>query len=127
MNDVIREWLQKAEGDFRTAQRELLVQQDSNFDAVCFHAQQCIEKLIKALLISHQTSPGKTHNLIFLSQELQQVHEGWDPDLKDLRMLTHAAVAFRYPGETAEVADAEEAFVTAARLRDQLLQQLKDQ
>jgi len=38
MNNVIREWVQKAEGDFQTAQRELAVTEYPNHDAVCFHA-----------------------------------------------------------------------------------------
>jgi len=123
MNDVVREWIAKAEGDFQTARRELAVTDAANHEAVCFHSQQCIEKLIKALLITHQKSPERTHNLIFLSQSLQQLLPDWDPDLKDLRLLTHAAIAFRYPGETAVPEDAQEAFATAQRLRDQLLSQ----
>src|SRR2546421_5742031 len=38
------------EGDFATAQRELGAIQDPNYDAVCFHAQQCAEKYLKAFL-----------------------------------------------------------------------------
>lgn len=126
MNDVIKEWVQKAEGDFQTAQRELAATDNPNHDAVCFHAQQCVEKLIKALLIAHRATPGKTHNLIFLSQTLHKLHPTWNPDLKDLRLLTHAAVVFRYPGETAESEDAEEAFTTATKLRRCLLHKLEN-
>jgi HEPN domain-containing protein len=49
MNEVVEEWIAKAEGDFRTASRELVVVDRPNYDAVCFHAQQCIEKLMKAV------------------------------------------------------------------------------
>jgi hypothetical protein len=48
MNETAREWITKADGDFRTAGREILVEEGPNFDAVCYHAQQCIEKLMKA-------------------------------------------------------------------------------
>ena len=44
MNEVIREWIEKAEGDFATANREMMVKDKPNYDAVCFHAQQCIDK-----------------------------------------------------------------------------------
>lgn len=125
MNDVIREWMEKAEGDYLTAMREIAVQQQHNYDAVCFHAQQCIEKLFKALLILHRISPGRTHNLIYLSQQLEEVLPDWTTDIKDLQTLTHASVAFRYPGETAENIDAEEAMVIATRLRESLLFLLK--
>jgi len=38
MNEVVREWVDKAEGDFLTARREFAAQ-PPNFDAVCYHAQ----------------------------------------------------------------------------------------
>jgi HEPN domain-containing protein len=38
----------KAEGDFLTAGRELRARKSPNYDAVCFHAQQCAEKYLKA-------------------------------------------------------------------------------
>jgi len=44
------EWIGKAEGDIRTSQREFSVNEHPNYDAVCFHAQQCAEKYLKAQL-----------------------------------------------------------------------------
>ncbi len=70
MNEVVKEWIQKAEGDWRTANREFEVEFDPNFDAVCFHAQQCIEKLQKAVLIARNTIPPKTHDLVELNHRL---------------------------------------------------------
>ena len=46
MNDTVKEWLEKADRDYATAARELKVEDNPNYDAVCFHAQQCIEKLM---------------------------------------------------------------------------------
>ena len=34
------EWIQKAEGDFATAGRELRARKDPNYDAACFHANR---------------------------------------------------------------------------------------
>ena len=124
MNDVIREWLAKAEGDFRTAQRELAVVEAPNLDAVCFHAQQCIEKLMKALLIARGELPPKTHDLVVLADTIFRDNPNWQWPEDELRFLSHAAVAFRYPGESAEPADATEAVEIAARLRTALLAQL---
>lgn len=50
MKPLTREWIEKAEGDFATASREIRVRKVPNYDAVCFHAQQCAEKYLKALL-----------------------------------------------------------------------------
>lgn len=40
MNATVKEWLAKARGDYRTAERELASADEPNYDAVCFHAQQ---------------------------------------------------------------------------------------
>ena len=40
MTPLTREWVEKAEGDFRSMNRELRARKDPNFDAACFHAQQ---------------------------------------------------------------------------------------
>jgi HEPN domain-containing protein len=44
MNPLTLEWIEKAEGDFATATREFAVTEKPNYDAVCYHAQQCAEK-----------------------------------------------------------------------------------
>jgi HEPN domain-containing protein len=121
MNATVKEWVDKAGKDFATARRELQVQEDPNFDAVCFHAQQSIEKLMKGLLIHLGVTPTKTHDLAFLSQLLASISPVWSWPHEDLRFLTRAAVAFRYPGEAAEQEEAVEAFDIASRLRDKLL------
>ena len=54
MNGIVAEWIEKAEGDYRTAEREMRVRKAPNYDAVCFHAQQCAEKYLKAFLAHHQ-------------------------------------------------------------------------
>mgnify|MGYP001806146018 FL=1 len=50
MNPLTVEWVDKAEGDFTTALRELRGRKSPNYDAACFHAQPCVEKYLKARL-----------------------------------------------------------------------------
>jgi HEPN domain-containing protein len=57
------EWIGKAEGDIRTSQREFSVNEHPNYDAVCFHAQQCAEKYLKALLVEKALPVPRTHDL----------------------------------------------------------------
>jgi HEPN domain-containing protein len=121
MNETVREWVAKAEGDFRTAGREIEVEVGPNYDAVCYHAQQCIEKLMKALLIEHGVVPPRTHDLVQLDQLLTPLISAWSWPVEELRLLTRAAVEFRYPGESADKDEAAEAFEVCARLRAQLL------
>ncbi len=60
MKLLTREWIDKSEGDFATASREIRVRKSPNYDAVCFHAQQCAEKYLKALLQESEIPFGKT-------------------------------------------------------------------
>ena len=46
MKTLTREWVKKAEGDFNTLLREVRARKAPNYDAACFHAQQCVEKYL---------------------------------------------------------------------------------
>jgi HEPN domain-containing protein len=50
MKPLTLESIEKAEGDFASAQREFRAKKFPNYDAACFNAQQCAEKYIKARL-----------------------------------------------------------------------------
>ena len=126
MNGTVREWIQKAEADFATAKRELQVKDQPNYDGVCFHAQQGVEKLMKALLINKGVTPPKTHRLFVLDELLRPVCPDWEADKESLRLLTNAAIDFRYPGETADYDEAKEALEISLRLRERLLALFSD-
>lgn len=121
MNGTVKEWLAKADGDYRTARRELGVKESPNYDAVCFHAQQCIEKTLKAMLIHKEVVPPRTHNLIRLSELVVSHYPDWVHGQEDFRFLTRAGVGFRYPDEFADREDAEEALTVCTRVRNGLL------
>ncbi len=123
MNEVVKEWLSKAEGDYQTACREFRAD-PPNYDAVCFHAQQCIEKYIKALLIEKKQVPPKVHDLSALAMQLKEVLPDWDWPVEDLRMLSRAAVIYRYPGESADKEEAQAVLDVCRPLRKNLKEQL---
>ena len=60
---VARQWVQKAQNDLKNAIYTLQMGEDCPTDTVCFHAQQCVEKYIKALLVFRGTAFPKTHNI----------------------------------------------------------------
>lgn len=117
MNGTVKEWICKAEGDYATAARELRATESPNYDAACFHAEQCAEKLMKALLIHLGVTPPHTHDLATLDRLLAPVCPSWSWRAEELRLLTRAAVDFRYPGESADENEASEAFEIATRMR----------
>jgi HEPN domain-containing protein len=121
MNGTVEEWLAKAYGDWQTARREFETGESPNYDAVCFHAQQCIEKTLKALLMNTEIVPPRTHDLLKLAGLVRENYAGWAPNEQDLRLLTRAGIAFRYPDEFADREDAEESLAACLRLRNALL------
>ena len=60
MKPLAREWVNKAEGDFATAARETRARKSPNYDAAHFHAQQCVEKYLEALLQECGIAFGRT-------------------------------------------------------------------
>jgi len=115
-------WWKKAEGDYLTMRREFTA--PPNFDAVCFHAQQCIEKLLKACLIERNIRPPYTHHLPGLAEMLAPRNAELDTLWKDLELLSQYAVSVRYPIEFADRQEAKEAMDACARLRRILLPEL---
>lgn len=124
MNDTVEEWIAKAEADFATAAREMRAEDSPNLDAVCFHAQQCVEKLMKGLLIHLGTVPSKTHDLVVLDQLLSATHANWSWSTHELRFVSRAAVVYRYPGESADREDAALSLRLAEKMKDRLLSSL---
>jgi HEPN domain-containing protein len=117
MNGTAKEWAAKGEADFSTAARELKAPESPNFDAVCFHAQQCVEKLMKALVIHLGIVPPRIHDLTELDRLLAPVCPQWTCPVQEPRFLTRASVDFRYPGESADREEATESLDIATRLR----------
>ncbi len=124
MNEIVQEWIAKAEGDYLTASREICAS-PPNYDAVCYHAQQCVEKLMKAILIAKGKKPPKTHDLTVLGSMLTSVEPQWHWPVDELRLLSQAAVAFRYPGESAGLEEAKAALDVCGAMKPKLLAKLK--
>ena len=114
MKPMTAEWVAKAEGDFAMMERECQVQEDPNYDGICFHAQQCAEKYLKARLCEADISFSKIHDLVALLEQALGVEPGWETFREDLAYLSDFSVTFRYPGESA---DRESAFDAQRRCR----------
>lgn len=117
MNPIVKEWISKAEGDFNSALRELRARKNPNYDASCFHAQQCVEKYLKARLLKAGISFPKTHDLTYLLGLLKEIEPLWISFENQFRALNDYAVEYRYPGETADKDTAKKAMIICNHLR----------
>ena len=92
---TIRRWLARAEHDLLTA-RDTFSAHPQVTDTVCFHAQQCAEKMLKAMLVYVDFHVQKTHDL----QALLATCVGHDPSFRELveaaDMLNSYSVQVRY-------------------------------
>jgi HEPN domain-containing protein len=102
MKLLTAEWVAKAEGDFATMERESRVAETPNFEAVCFHAQQCAEKYLKARLCEAGVTFGKVHDLVALLDHSLDIEPSWEQFREDLAYLSAFAVSVRYPGDSAD-------------------------
>lgn len=109
MKPTTAEWIAKAEDDFAVMEREGRVVVHPSYDAVCFHAQQCAEKYLKARLCEADVVFGKTHDLVALLDQILDQEPAWEEYREDLAFLLDFAVSFRYPGESADRDSAVEA------------------
>lgn len=115
------DWVRFAESDFGAACREHALPQGPNTPAVCFHAQQCVEKLIKALIVERRGQFSKTHDLTWLSSVATALEPRWTPVQADLDQLEPGSVVHRYPGAFPSAKDATDALAACTRLRSDLL------
>ena len=118
---VIREWLAKADADLQAAAHMLTLKDECPPDVVCFHAQQCIEKYIKTLLVFRATPFPKTHNIREIRALLPpKLRPKMDRKVQD--GLTRYATVLRYPGAGTEptLAEARKAVAIARRVRKEV-------
>lgn len=86
----------------RPLERESRVRKNPNYDGICFHAQQCAEKYLKARLSKAEIHFTKIHDLVALLELVLAVEPIWEDFRTDLAFLSDFAVNFRYPGESAD-------------------------
>lgn len=111
------EWIEKAEGDWDVALRVYRARKKPNYDAACFHAQQCVEKYLKAELNETGLMFGKTHNLLDLLNQIAAVEPSRMALQRQAAFLTDFAVQYRYPGWTATKAQAQQAIKDCREVR----------
>lgn len=111
------EWVEKAEGDWKIAQRAYRARKDPVYDAACFHCQQCVEKYLKARLNEAGIGFAKTHDLIVLLGTVLPLEPSWTVFQAALVVLNHYAVHYRYPGFTATQIEAKTALKECREIR----------
>jgi len=119
-SDLAKGWFLKGDSDLANAKRTVC--SDGPYDTACFHAQQAVEKYLKAVLASDGVDIPRTHDV----EELQLLCAGLvaSPDFSALPLeeLSDYAVSVRYDFEFwPDVNTAKDAFKIAEKVRSLIL------
>lgn len=98
------DWLRHARNDLALAGVPL--PKFAFYNSLCFHAQQSVEKSLKAILVHHAVEFRKVHDIAYLTTLLPKTVTVI-PELNAAASLTSYAVVLRYPGDYEEVSIAD--------------------
>lgn len=109
-----RRLLRIAERDYQTF-AILRSHPDSPLASTCFHAQQCVEKALKAVLSAREVFFRRTHDLEEITNLLAEA--GLTPpfSVDDYRRLSPYAVEMRYDDQVIQLITLEEAAAMASQ------------
>jgi HEPN domain-containing protein len=121
LSTVAGEWIAKAETDLKAAVYMLEMDDECPADTVGFHAQQCVEKYLKAFLVWKEIDFPKTHDIekiLALFPDAVRL----PVSVEEQRTLTNYATVTRYPGdyEPVTLSEAKRAVRIARRVRRHL-------
>jgi len=120
MKPSAREWVKKAENDFKAAGQLLRRRKDIVPDAASFFCQQCVEKYFKARLTEASIAFPRTHDLLQLLNLCLPVEPLWSAYAKTVDAMSDYAVDFRYPGHSATLAEARRSFKNCKAIRQEV-------
>jgi HEPN domain-containing protein len=126
--EAIKKWILKAENDLKIAKDEILTENPAT-DAICFHAQQCVEKYLKAYLISKDKEISKTYDILFLIKQCLLIDNEFNYLLElNADSLTSYAVEIRYPDDFyfPSLEEAKEAIEICEKVKQFVINKFKE-
>lgn len=103
----VMQWVAYADDDLRLAKNTLeTMKEDCPYHLVAYHAQQCVEKYLKAYLVYSCIDFPYTHDIFQLIQLFGKKAK-WIEKIQDAKDLTIYAVSARYPEEDDKVTKEE--------------------
>ena len=116
MNTLTQEWLNAAQDDLLTMERIL---DDAHLThIVAFHAEQAVEKCLKAMLEDDGVEFPKTHDLSRLYKLLQESRDFQIEQQDVLQTLNTLYIDSRYPGELGLLPDGKPTLAEARAFYD---------
>jgi HEPN domain-containing protein len=96
-NEYLKNWIFRANEDISVIENLFKSDPELFASSICYHAQQAVEKFLKAYLVYKNIDFPKTHDLDFLLSECKKIdNEVFEIDLGS---LTDFGVSIRYPDD----------------------------
>ena len=95
MRAFTKEWLKASKDDLLTI--EEIIDNPHLTHIVAFHAQQCVEKAMKAIIEENEIDIPKIHKLLKLYEKVSFAVDGLDKDI--MSVLDGLYIESRYPGD----------------------------
>ena len=111
------DWLHHAKSDLAIAKQGHIP--GILLETLSFHAQQAVEKSIKAVLLAKGIVFPYTHSISALITLVKESGIPWPGELDEAAGLTEYAVETRYPGPYADVT--EEEYCDAVRIAERVI------
>ncbi len=95
MRNITEAWVADAREHWESAQ---LLSENGKYRQACYHAQQCAEKALKALILEKGRKPARTHDILDLLHAARS--EGWEVEMStDDAVLLNSIYRGRYPSD----------------------------
>jgi HEPN domain-containing protein len=113
--DLAEQLLRRADEDAAGARAMLPIDEVADV-LVCFHAQQAVEKALKAVLAAHGVEFAHRHDLRVLIGQCENAGVRLPEDLAEVDLLSPYAAELRYDDDTVHAVESETAsrWATAA-------------
>lgn len=115
MKKISEEWLKSAQDDLRVIER--IIQDERLTHMVAFHAQQCIEKSLKAIIEEYGMDLARIHSLERLFEIVRRYIE-IDVDIVLMEKLDKLYIDSRYPADFGLLPDGKPAMEDAEEFYD---------
>ncbi|MGC9343720.1 MAG: HEPN domain-containing protein [Bacteroidales bacterium] len=95
--EYIKNWLFRAKEDIAVLESLASINLEYYASTICFHAQQAVEKYLKAFLAYNDINFPRTHDVDYLLLECQKIDK--KAFIIDLKSLSDFGVSLRYPDD----------------------------
>ena len=125
-NATYKDWITLADEDL-AALDILAPVKEAPQAVVCFHAQQAVEKLLKAFLVFHRQAPTEAHNVAALIAEAGRIDPALRLLARECEPLSNYFAMYRSPDGSArpDCGEAREAVAAAHKMKAEISSRLE--